>query len=104
MVRCLTAALLALGITWSARSADPVPVDDRDEARKAIVDLSSNLTAPDVAERAKKIVKEHDSCDISTIFTLGRRHGLGIGKLTELNIPDSVERLIIETSKRKTLS
>src|SRR5262245_3926814 len=101
-MRCLATLLLALGLTWCVRSNEPVPEDERDLARKAIVDLSNNLTARDAAERAQKIVKDFDSCDISAIFA--RRHGLGIGKLTEMGYSEGVEQLIAQMSRRKNLT
>jgi len=97
----LAAATVALGTGLVL--ADPVPPEDgRIRAQRAILDLAENLTAKDVADRAKKIVQEHDSCDISAFFVLSRHKGLGIGKLTELGIQDSVERLVQQLSKRKT--
>lgn len=84
-------------------AAAPMPEGDpRIQAQKAILALADNLGAKDVAERAKKIVAEFDSCDISTIFQNRQRKGLGIGKLTELGFPDSVDHLVRQLSHRKT--
>jgi hypothetical protein len=82
--------------------ADPPPQDPRKAAQNDIEKIAKNLEAKDVAERAKLIVKEHDSCDISSVFKMARHGGFGIGKLTELGYQDSVERLVITLGQRKT--
>jgi cytochrome c556 len=101
-LRTLATSLLALAITVGVGAADPVPVNEREAAQKAILDLSNKLDAKNVSELAKKIVQDHDSCDISSVFQL--RRGLGIGKITELGIPNSLERFFRETANRKTLT
>jgi hypothetical protein len=103
-VRCLAGVLLALGMILSVGRADPVPDTEREAAQKAIIDLSNNLDSKDVVAIAKKIVKDHDSCDISSIFTRKEGGGPGIGKLTELGYPDGIERFILQMSRRRTLT
>lgn len=93
---------LALTITLAARATDPVPLNDRQAAQLAILDLSNNLNAKNLSELARKIVADHDSCDISSIFQ--NKRGLGIGKLTELGIPNSIDRFFSETARRKNLT
>jgi len=93
---------IAAAIGFATVRADPAPpVDSAQAAKRAIVKLSENLNDKDVAEQAKKIVKEHDSCDISTIFTMNQRGGLGVGKLTEAGFRDSVQHLIGALSGRR---
>jgi hypothetical protein len=103
-MKILLLTALALGMILSVGRADPVPDTDREAAQKAIIDLSNKLNDKNVVAIAKKIVKDHDSCDISSIFRLKRGGGPGIGKLTELGYPDSVEHLIIQMSRRRTLT
>jgi hypothetical protein len=101
-VRLLAVAGVAIGIGWSALQAEPAtPEDSAQMAQKAIVRLSEHLKDKDVSDQAKKIVKEYDSCDISTIFAMKARGGLGIGKLTEAGFRDSVQNLIAMLSNRK---
>ena len=90
----LVVGVVGLGLGWGVLSAEPPPDDPRKVAQAAIVKLSDNLEAKDVGERARLIVQQNDSCDISTIFTSERRGGLGIGKATEAKHPDSIERLV----------
>lgn len=66
-------------------------------AQKAIIELSDNLDAPDVPDRAARIVKEHDSEHISSVFMNTNRGGMGVGKLAPTNSPyaNSVQRLVM---------
>jgi hypothetical protein len=98
----LAVGLAGLGLGWSLLSAEPPPDDPRKLAQAAIVKLSDNLEASDVGERARQIVEHHDSCDISSVFTSQRHGGLGIGKATEANHPDSIDRLVRDFARRKT--
>jgi hypothetical protein len=102
MVRLLTVGVVGLGLGWSLLSAEPPPDDPRKVAQAAIVKLSDNLEAKDVGERARLIVKDNDSCDISSVFTSQRHGGLGIGKATEAKHPDSIERLVRDLAHHKT--
>jgi hypothetical protein len=104
-------AVGALGLGYGALRADtqdtaPTPEQlKRDKAQQAILNLSQNLNAPDVSEWAKAIVKEHHSEDISSVFKLKIRGGLGIGALTEAGFPqDGIERFIMLLSRRRTTS
>ena len=101
-VRWLAAGAVGLGLGWGVLLAELPPDDPRKQAQAAIVKLSDNLEAKDVGERAKQIVEQYDSCDISSVFRRQRGGGLGIGKATEANHPDSVEGLIADFSRRKT--
>ncbi len=103
--------LTAIGVTVAGllglvgvATADLPPDDPRLKAQAAIVALSNNLSAPDADERAKKIVAEFDSCDISTIFMPKRHRGLGIGKLAKDERQDSVRHLVLDLSRSKTLT
>ena len=104
-VRWLAAGAVGLGLGWGVLLAEPPPDDPRKQAQAAIVKLSNNLEAleaRDVGARATQIVEQYDSCDISSVFRRHRGGGLGIGKATEANHPDSVEGLIADFSRRKT--
>ena len=101
-VRWLAAGAVGLGLGWGVLLAEPPPDDPRKQAQAAIVKLSDNLEAKDVGERAKQIVEQYDSCDISSVFRRQRGGGLGIGKATGAKHPDSIEGLIADFSRRKT--
>ena len=101
-VRWLAAGAVGLGLGWGVLLAEPPRDDPRKQAQAAIVKLSDNLEAKDVGERAKQIVEQYDSCDISSVFRRQRGGGLGIGKATGAKHPDSIEGLIADFSRRKT--
>jgi hypothetical protein len=101
-VRWLAVGVVGLGLGWGLVLAEPPPDDPRKVAQAAIVKLSDDLEAKDVGERARLIVQQNDSCDISSVFTSQRHGGLGIGKATEANHPDSIERLVRDFAQRKT--
>jgi hypothetical protein len=101
-VQWLAAGLVGLGLGWGVLMAEPPPDDPRKQAQTAILKLSDNLEARDVGARAKQIVEQYDSCDISSVFRRQRGGGLGIGKATGANHPDSVEALVADLSRRKT--
>jgi hypothetical protein len=100
-VRWLAAGVIGLGLGWSVLLAEPPPDNARQKAQAAILKLADNLEGRDVAEQAKQIVKQHDSCDISSVFRLKRQGGLGIGKAVEANRPDGIDRLVLDFSRRK---
>ena len=100
LIRLVPAGLIALCMSWALMSAEPA--DSRQHAQAAILELAEHLNDRDVADRARKIVKEHDSCDISTIFQLKRRGGLGVGKLATSEMRDSVQLLIMQLANKKT--
>jgi hypothetical protein len=101
-VRWLAVGVVGLGLGWGVLLAEPPPDDPRKLAQGAIVKLSDNLEAKDVGERARQIVQQNDSCDISSVFTSQRHGGLGIGKATEAKHPDSIDRLVNDLAHRKT--
>ena len=94
--------MVGLGLGWGVLAADPPPDDPGKQAQAAILKLSDNLEARDVGERAKRIVGQHTSCDISSVFVPQRHGGLGIGRATEANHPDSIDRLVRDLARRKT--
>jgi hypothetical protein len=63
--------------------------------------LADNLKAMDVSCRAETIVKKYDSCDISTIFTIRRRGGAGIGTAAETAATNSIDHLVRRWSGKK---
>jgi hypothetical protein len=101
-VRWLAVGVVGLGLGLGVLLAEPPPDNARQQAQAAILRLSDNLEGRDVGERAKQIVQQHDSCDISSVFRLKRQGGLGIGKAAEANHPDGIERLVLDMSRRKT--
>jgi hypothetical protein len=101
-VRWLAAGVVGLGLGWGVLPAEPPPDDPAKQAQAAILKLSDNLDAKDVGERARLIVQQHTSCDISSVFVPQRHGGLGIGKATEANHPDSIDRLVRDFARRKT--
>ena len=101
-VRWLAAGVIGLGLGWSVLAAEPPPDDPGKQAQAAILKLSDNLDGKDVGERARLIVQQHTSCDISSVFVPQRHGGLGIGKATEADHPDSIDRLVRDFARRKT--
>lgn len=65
-------------------------------AQKAIIELSENLDAADLPDRAARIVGEHESEHISSVFMQTRRGGMGVGKLAPSTLPhaNSVDFLV----------
>jgi hypothetical protein len=70
----------------------------------AIVELSQHLGEKDLSNRAKKIVHEYRSDEISSIFVRKDAGGLGIGSLTQVTQQDSIERLVIQLARRKNIT
>jgi len=66
----------------------------------AIVELSYRLDAPDVSDRAKLIVREHESESISSIFSPTKRGGFGAGKLLGDNPNPSIQQLVMRWRSR----
>jgi hypothetical protein len=91
--RLLFALSLPLLVCVALAAAQDVTKSPEKLAQEDIVRLAYNLDAPDAAQKAQKIVKDHDSCDISSVFKMGPR-GLGIGELKNAGHRDSVEMLI----------
>src|SRR5580765_5952458 len=94
----LIALIVLAGLSFSQ---PPDHVKEK-AAQKAIVDLSENLDAPDLPERAARIVGEHDSEYISSVFMNSFRGGMGVGKLAPSNSPygNSVQRLVMLWTNR----
>lgn len=84
--------------------ADPPRQTPRARAVAAIEDLSNHLNERDVADRAKKIVEEHDSCDISGFFQSRFMGGFGVGKLAKDRVRDSVNSLVYQLAANKSLT
>jgi hypothetical protein len=101
-MRWLAAGVGGLGLAWGVLLAEPLPDDPTKQTQAEIVILSDNLEAKDVGRRAKQIVQHHTSCDISSVFVPQRYGGLGIGKATEANHSDSIDRLVRDFARRKT--
>src|SRR5262245_58644431 len=90
----LIAIFAVAGLGGAVVFADPPPDSPRVKTVKAIAELSEHLDATDVVERAKKIVAEYDSCDISNFFMVKRRGGFGIGKLAKTENQNAVQFLV----------
>jgi hypothetical protein len=89
--------VLGLVVVTTRTSADS-PAEDPNKAAKAaqaaIISLSQNLDAPDVKERAEKIVREHASENISSTFMRTSHGGLGAGRLAINPNSDGIDRLV----------
>jgi hypothetical protein len=90
-------ALVVCSVT-AAAPLPPRPMTPEKAAQNAILDLASKLDTTDFSALAQKIVKEHDSEDISSIFRMKRRGGLGTGILPEDK--DGIERLVQAWSRK----
>ena len=95
--------VVTFGLAWNMLPADPPP-DRNKQAQAAIVELSQHLDQKDVSDRAKKIVKEYQSDEISSFFVRKDAGGLGIGNLTQVTPQDSIERLVILLARRKNIT
>ena len=104
MTYCLPLTMLFLGSAATILFAEPPPDNPRVRAVAAITELSEHVKDRDVAERAKKIVDEHDSCNISNFFRLKRVGGFGIGKLAKADNQNSVESLVLQLTRRKDMT
>ena len=101
-MRSIVVVGLASGIGWTVlRAESPPPATSARKAQNAIVHLTQNLKDDNVSEQARKIVKDHESSDISAIFRARNGGGLGVGKLTEIGFRDSVQHLIGSLSSRR---
>jgi hypothetical protein len=98
LIRALPALALLLTLTALSAGQD-TSKPNYTPAVKDIVALSQNLEARDVAERAARIVKEHDSCDISSIFRVAP-HGPGIGELSKAGHRNSIEHLVRDYTRK----
>ncbi len=100
----LLAATLALVLGSVALTA-PLPhrpLSPEKAAQNAILKLAEILDTTEVAALAQRIVREHDSEDISSVFKLKRVGGLGVGSIAPTENQDGIERLI-RTLARKQL-
>jgi cytochrome c556 len=100
--RWLAVGVIGLGLAWGVLLAEPPPDNPRKQAQAAILSLSEKLDAKDVSARAKYIVDQYDSCDISSVFRLKKGGGLGVGKAAEAANLDSIERQVNLLATRKT--
>lgn len=93
---CIPLALLAVvaGLSRGGDNVTPPEHQKKKAAQAAIIELSKNLDAPDVKERAAKIVREHESEDISSTFKTMMRGGMGVGDLTKQPYANGVQALI----------
>lgn len=98
---------LTLALTGAVLVAAPVPPENgRTLAQKAILELSNHLDATDLKDRAKKLVREHESCDISSVFQNYNRRipELSIGTLKDLKIADRYDQLFNQLANRKNIT
>ena len=96
---------LGLGRLVVGQTDDVTSYDKSTMAQSAIIELGEMLVAKDVSERARRIVREHDSEHISSVFKIKKKGGLGIGKLTEIaNTPDGIGVLMSRLSSRRTIT
>jgi hypothetical protein len=107
-VRLLAVGVVGVSLGFGARGigqSDPAERAKQTAAQNAILRLTERLQDKEVSELAKQIVQEHASEDISSVFTLKSRGGLGIGKLTEVaGTQDGIERLVQKLRARKTIT
>jgi hypothetical protein len=110
MMRLLAIAFTGVGLGFGALAIGQtfftsLEADKRAAAQNAILRLGEHLGDKDVADQAKKIVQQHASEDISSVFKLKAKGGLGIGKLIEVSTsPDGIERFLIRLQNRKTIT
>src|SRR4051794_32557386 len=78
-IRRLSLAALVVGIYSVGAAPLPDQMDAKKAAQAAILELSNTLDQKDVIERARKIVREHESESISSVFDRVERGGLGLG-------------------------
>lgn len=104
MNRLLAGAAIVVLSGATILFADPPKMRPRDRAVAAIEDLSNHLNDRDVADRAKKIVADHESCDISSFFMFKHIGGFGVGKLARDRSHDSVQSLVSQLAREKTLT
>ena len=102
-IRALAVVIVMFGLAWNMLPADPPP-DRSKETQAAIVELSQHLGEKDVSDRAKKIVQDFKSDEISSIFVRKEGGGLGIGSLTQVTQQDSIERLVVQLARRKNIT
>src|SRR5262245_12865082 len=98
--RFLVVGMLGLSLAFVA-SAQPGTEPEYNPAVAQIIKLAGLLDQRDVSIRAKNIVKEFDSCDISTVFRPRKAGGAGIGSAVHAGHKDSIEFLVRDWSTNK---
>jgi len=93
---------LAIGLCMGlAVMAQQNTTDRKIPVVAAIVKLADDVDGKDVPARAKKLVEEHDACDMPIVFTLKKRGGAGIGSAVAAGHKDSIEDLVRNWSGKK---
>jgi hypothetical protein len=101
-IRMLPLVALGLGICTVCAAPLPERCDPRKAAQAAILELSEKLEQKDVEALARKIVKEHESEDISSVFQRLDRGGLGLGSYAKaVKHPNSVQALLNSLSRQQ---
>jgi hypothetical protein len=95
LIAALSFALCSVAL---AAPLTPRPLPPDQAAQQAILQLASKLDTADVPALAQKIVKEHESENISSVFRAKPRGGLGTGILPENQ--DGIERLVMAWSRK----
>jgi hypothetical protein len=93
----LALALVLCSVALAA-PLTPRPPTPEKAAQQAILQLAGKLDTGDISALAQKIVKEHESENISSVFKMKKMGGLGTGILPENQ--DGVERLVIAWSRK----
>ena len=88
---------LLLFFVGSAQTAPQKQV----RAVQAIINLSDHLGTAEFHSRAKQIVDELDSCDISRIFGTKKSGGAGIGSAVKAGHGDSIQHIVMDWSGSK---
>jgi hypothetical protein len=86
--------VLGLGLGLFASAQPDTPTEETRPAMAAILKLAANLDRGDISLQARKIVAEHDGCEISSVFSMKRRGGVGIGSAIKAGHKDSIEHLV----------
>jgi hypothetical protein len=76
----------------------PKPLSPEEAAQQAILYLADQIETEDVPNLAQKIVREHASENISSVFRFKRKGGLGTGILPEQQ--DGIERVLLKWQRK----
>jgi hypothetical protein len=90
--------LLVLGSVALADFPTPEPSPKDRAAQQAVLYLASQMETEDVSDLAQKLVREHDSENISSVFKVKRKGGLGTGILPPER--DGIERVLLMWEKK----
>lgn len=91
--------LLTLSVSLSAGAGVQSAAPGKQVAAvEAIVALADELDQPGLANKARQLVKEYDSCDISRVFQLRKHGGAGIGSAVQAGHADSIQSLVVRWS------